>query len=368
MRRAREASFSVRLTRKSLCALSLSRGLLLLTGDAGGGPLPLTLGPPAQLGPLGFVGLVGLGGVRPLGLALGLIAGPAAAVGAPAAGVLVQLQHVGHRALQEGPVVRHDHHATAATGDHLFQSGQAVEVEVVGRLVQEGDVEAGKEDGGQRGARLLAAREGRHGLGGHGLGEADLFEGRDEAGLEVAGRDGLETGESRDVTVVGLVLTASECGRGVRQLVLRGGDAGTAVQRGADALGAVGCVLLVQVADRGGGRIHADVAGARLQETGQDLQERRLADAVGPDDPEAGGGPDGQRHVVEHGAATAFVADVAGHQGGRRRSGQGRHEGTPGRGRSGAGRSWGAVRLRTRRALPHGAIVSPGCGRCGEVQ
>ena len=49
-------------------------------------------------------------------------------------------------------------------GHHVLEPGQAVEVEIVGRLVQQRDVEAGEQDRRQRHPRLLPARQRRHGL------------------------------------------------------------------------------------------------------------------------------------------------------------------------------------------------------------
>ena len=91
------------------------------------------------------------------------VAGPAAAVLRRGVGDLVELEHARDRALEEGAVVRDDHGAAGALGDEPLQPRQAVEVEVVGRLVEQQDVEAREQDRGQRGARGLAAGE-RHGL------------------------------------------------------------------------------------------------------------------------------------------------------------------------------------------------------------
>ena len=287
-------------------------GVLLLAGDARRGPLPFALGPPAQLGALVLVGRIGLGRVGPFRLALGLVARPAAAVRAPRAGALVQLEHVGHRAVEEGPVVGDDDHGAPAAGDHVLQAGQAVEVEVVGRLVEQGDVEAGEEDGGQGEAGRLAPGERRRGLPGEARRESHLLECGGEACLEVAGGDRLVPGERRGVPVVGARRTGPESGRGVRQVGFRGGDTGAAVQRGADALAGGGGVLLAQVAHGRRRRVDAHVALERHEQARQDLQQRRLADPVGADHAQAGGRAGGQRHVVEDGAATAFVVEVAG--------------------------------------------------------
>ena len=78
-------------------------------------------------------------------------------------GDLVELEHARDRALEEGAVVRDDHRAAGPLGDEPLQPRQAVEVEVVGRLVEQQDVEAREQDRGERRARGLAAGE-RRGL------------------------------------------------------------------------------------------------------------------------------------------------------------------------------------------------------------
>ena len=66
------------------------------------------------------------------------------------------------------------------------------------------------------------------------------------------------------------------------------------------------------------------------EEAGQNLQQRRLADPVGADDAEAGLGAEGDRHAIEHGAATAFEGDVTGDQRRQRRERKGGwHEESP---------------------------------------
>src|SRR4029453_12981031 len=95
--------------------------------------------------------------------------GPAAAllhVGVVAAPVLgqataaqVQLGDPGGGGGQEGPVVADQDDGAVLGGQEPLEAGQAVEVEVVGRLVQQQHVEAGEQDGGQPGLDPLAARE-----------------------------------------------------------------------------------------------------------------------------------------------------------------------------------------------------------------
>ena len=108
-------------------------------------------------------GLVALLGVAGGGRAQLEVARPAAAVLRRGVGDLVDLEHAGDRAGEERAVVGDDHGAAGALGDEALEPGEAVEVEVVGRLVEQQDVEAAEQDRGQRGARGLAARE-RDGL------------------------------------------------------------------------------------------------------------------------------------------------------------------------------------------------------------
>jgi len=48
----------------------------------------------------------------------------------------VQFQDAGYAAGQELPVMAHQHHTTPQVADEVLQSGQAVEVEIVRRLVE----------------------------------------------------------------------------------------------------------------------------------------------------------------------------------------------------------------------------------------
>ena len=149
-------------------------------------PLALPLGPRPQLRPLCLVLCVGLFGVAALGFPLRLISGPTAAMNVSRAGVLVELHHLCHGAVEEGPVVRDEDETSTAVGHHVLEARQPVEIEVVGRFVEKGDVEASQKDGGQRGPCPLSSGKGCGGKVGAGRREADLIERRGEASLEVA--------------------------------------------------------------------------------------------------------------------------------------------------------------------------------------
>jgi hypothetical protein len=71
----------------------------------------------------------------------------------------VQLEDVGDGAGEELPVVAHHDETAPEPEDEGLEPRQPVEVEVVGGLVEQQDVVAAEQDGGQRRAGHLAARE-----------------------------------------------------------------------------------------------------------------------------------------------------------------------------------------------------------------
>ena len=74
-------------------------------------------------------------------------------------GVEVDLDHVGDDPFEERPVVADDHHAGAQAEHPRLEPGEAVEVEVVGRLVEQEHVESRQQQRGQRRPRRLTARQ-----------------------------------------------------------------------------------------------------------------------------------------------------------------------------------------------------------------
>ena len=82
-----------------------------------------------------------------------------------------------------------DHgHRGVESGDERLEPVEPVEVEVVGGLVEQEDVEAGQERGRQRHPRRLPARQRRGGLVQHPLVEAEVGEGRRRRGPPGRGR------------------------------------------------------------------------------------------------------------------------------------------------------------------------------------
>src|SRR6185437_9868442 len=133
--------------------------LLLLAALAVTAPLPLHHAPlllldtPA-LGDRRFPALV-----MPLAspFALGLVVAPAAAVLLCAARPLVELDDARDRAVEEGAVVGHDDDRAWVRCEPALEPGEAAEVEIVRRLVEQEHVKAATEDVGEDRARLLAA-------------------------------------------------------------------------------------------------------------------------------------------------------------------------------------------------------------------
>ena len=149
------------------------------------GPLALGAGPVGER--------VALVGVDPVGL-LGVLAGagPLVEVGVPAAlvagervGVVVDLGDGGDRALEERPVVRHDHQRRVQPEDEPLQPVEAVEVEVVGGLVEQEHVEAGEQQGGELGPGGLAAGQPAELRSRAPAGQAEVGGDRGDAGVEV---------------------------------------------------------------------------------------------------------------------------------------------------------------------------------------
>ena len=280
--------------------------VLLLLAHARCRPLPFTLGAPRQLAPLRLVHGVRLFGMGAVGRPLGEIPGPPASVHPRPPRVLLDLEDIGHRPVEERAVVRHDHRAAPPPRHHLLQPRQTVEVQIVRRLVQQRDVEARQENRPQRHPRLLPARQRTAAPLRHPRRQPHLLEHARQSRLEVGGAERLVTRQCRRVVVLRLGPPLSEGGRRPGHVRLGRGGTGPPVQRVTHRLARVVIVLLAQVAHCRRRWVDADrTAVRRLEQAREELQQRRLADAVGADDTEAGLGPDGQRHAVEDRLATA---------------------------------------------------------------
>ena len=187
---------------------------------------------------------------------------------------------------EELAVVRDEHDATAQAGDEGLEPVEPGEVEVVGRLVEQDDVEAAEQQGGQRRAGRLPARQRGH----EGVVadvEPELAEHRGDAVLEVRGaaREPVVEGDAVCRVGAGRVAAPSAARRRLHRLG-GGGGAGAAGDVVGDGLAGDALVLLRQPADERVAGSRRDGAGQRGRLAGEEAQERGLARAVGADDPD----------------------------------------------------------------------------------
>ena len=209
--------------------------------------------------------------------------------------------------------MRDDHGAAGALGDEALQPREAVEVEVVGRLVEQQDVEAREQDRGQRGTRGLAAGE-RHGL------EVQQRRVQPEvaqdglrARLQVGAAEREPGLERLGVAVRGAGRIAREIVRGGLDERVGGGDAGAPRQVVVQPLAGRAVGLLRQIAGGAGRQPHVALVG--LVEPGEQPQQRRLARPVGADDAQHIARGDGDRHPGEDRGGAVRLMQAARDQG-----------------------------------------------------
>ncbi len=105
------------------------------------GPLPLALGALLECRLLGVVLVEPLLGVEPGEFALRQERRPPAGVPLGAMRVVIDLDHVGDDPFEKGPIVADEQHRRIEPEDPSFEPIESVEVEVVGRFVEQEDVE-----------------------------------------------------------------------------------------------------------------------------------------------------------------------------------------------------------------------------------
>ena len=137
------------------------------------------------------------------GRPFGLIARPAAAVELARVAVLVELEHVGHRAVEKGPVVRDDDHAAAAVGctNDSSRRRPSKSRSLVGsssrvRSKRDRTTTARARRASCPPERVATSRSAELGS------EADVVQGGGQAGIEVTGRQRLVAGQGHGVAVV----------------------------------------------------------------------------------------------------------------------------------------------------------------------
>ena len=74
---------------------------------------------------------------------------------------LVDVDHGGDDPFQEGPVVTHDHQTAPSPRKEVLETIKPIEVEIVRRLVEQEQIMARQQEGGQRRTCPLPTRERR---------------------------------------------------------------------------------------------------------------------------------------------------------------------------------------------------------------
>ncbi len=275
-------------------------------------PPPLGLRPSLEVGALVAVLLERLSGVAARDLARVEVSEPASVVERCRMRLLVELEHRRHRPLQEGAVVRDDDEPGVERRHPALNPVETVEVEVVGGLVEQKDVETRQQQRGERGAGGLAAGEGTHLKVERGNGERQVVAHRGRASLEVGTAERQVALER--LAVLAVVASLAERGRGVFKRLLGRRHTGSPAQEVAERLART-LGLLGQVADRRRRRDASDRPRIGHVETGEDAQQRRLAGAVGSDQTDVVAGRDRQVDGVEHGVGAMGAGHASGVQG-----------------------------------------------------
>ena len=226
--------------------------------------------------------------------------------------------------------MRDDHDRAAVTPEVPFEPRDGVEVDVVGRLVEEQKVGVLRQDDPEPQATALAPRERRHRAAHVLLGEPELLSQDGDLALElVAAREVVAVHHVREV-VQGLLVARGRVVLRLRERRAERNHVGEAREEGGqDVPFGAELVRLPVVAERG---LSTDDRRALvgLDLSGDDPQERRLAGAVGRDEGRALAEREAEGDVLKQrvaGVPEAEVGDLEhGHGAGgfSRRTGAGR--------------------------------------------
>ena len=222
--------------------------------------------------------------------------------------LVVDVEDAGRHVVEE-PVVVGDHHQhPREVAQPGLQPADGEDVQVVGRLVQEQGVGVAGQHLRQQHAQPEAAREGRQGIVVHPRRQAQALEDGRRPGfggvaVEALG-PGLELGEAVGVEALpGLGQQGLLLGQDLPQLaVAHEGHV-------EDRVLLVEELVLAQHADAGP-LGQADLAVAGLQLTGEDVEQRRLAGAVGADEAVALPGVEHEGDIGEEGAVAVDLGEV----------------------------------------------------------
>ena len=221
---------------------------------------------------------------------------------------LGQMQDRADRAIEQLAVVADDQHGVRIVGEIVLEPQRALEVEVVGGLVEQQQVGLGEQHGGQRHAHAPAAGV---------LGAGPLLRRLVEA---EAGEDARGPGRGRMRADVGEPLVDVGDAAGiVRRLRLRQQPRALLVGGEHELDQAVGPAggLLRHLADAGrAGNVDGAVVGRQL--AGDQAQQRGLARAVAADEADLVAGGNAHRRLVEEDAAFDAEGEVVDMQHGAR--------------------------------------------------
>ena len=230
----------------------------------------------------------------------------------------VDLSDRGHDALEKRPVVGDDDESAAAAVQEVLQPFEAVEVEVVGGLVQEHDVEPGQQERRESHPRRLTAGKLRHAESQQRRRESEVGTDGPSPCLEIRAAEGEVPFECGPVPGVGSRLGV---GQRARRPVKSGfclGNSCAPREVLGKRLSLDGFAFLCQVAHgRGRGQErHATLVG--LVEAREDPQQRGLADAIGPENAQSRPGADRKAHRFQDRLHTLVLGHTSGDQ--RRRA------------------------------------------------
>ncbi len=205
--------------------------------------------------------------------------------------------------------MRDDDHRAVAVVEHVLEPADGVDVEVVGRLVEQQDVGVGEQRLGEQHAQLPARGDLAHRavvqLGGDAHAEQQLAGAR-LGGVAVVFADlALELGGVHVVVLGGVRV-------GVDRVALLDRRPQLLVAHHHHVEHAHVFIRELVLAQVGHAlvRILGDVAGARVEDAAQDLHERRLAGAVGADQAVAVAVAELDGDVLEQGLGPELLGDV----------------------------------------------------------
>ncbi len=227
---------------------------------------------------------------------------------------LVDLGDVGHDPIEKSAVVADEQHRGGQRDDPLLEMIEPVEIEVVGRLVEQVHVEPGQQQGGQPRPRRLTARQRGGGLAEQSVVDAEPVVHLTDPCVEIGGTQRQPPLQRAVVSISGGRRLVDQGGHRGIELHLGLSDAGATEQQFAHGLRrAMG--LLAQPTDGRGGRRQAHLATVGRELTGRDREQGGLADAVGADHADPIAGRDDQIDRVEDRTGPATDGDVVQGQG-----------------------------------------------------